>query len=138
MLSGGVDDAAMFPIDIGSPRWLAWIPGIVIVRACEGWVWMIDGLRCSSVTSVKSRSLRGSFIAFSVADLDMEGATNLDELPSDEPPCVMCEGEAGAPAIRLLDALVDLFPFPLGMGIGEDPQSSLRSFRSVTAARTSA
>lgn len=56
---------------------------------------MIDGLRCSSVTSVKSRSLSGSF---SVADLDREGATNLDEeLPSDEPPCIMCEGDTGVP-----------------------------------------
>lgn len=89
------------------------------------------------MSSVKSRSLSGSF---SVADLDREGAPNLnEELPSDEPPCIVCGGDAGAPDNDIwLDGLVDLFPLPLGIGIGADPPSSLRSLRSATAARTSA
>ena len=146
-----------------SPRWLAWMPGIVIVLPCEGCVWIGAGGRpCTrsrsaygdapfgSASSSAGRSVEGVLVLTmgggssvrspeydrpreDVEETDPRLADMMDESPCDDVPDQTRASRAGT-----------------GIGIGSDAPPSAcaappaacallsRSLRSATAARTSA
>jgi hypothetical protein len=143
---GDGGSGATYPMDITSPRWLAWMPGMVIIFACGCW-WMGDGEGDSGgCCSVFVRDIDGDgrfcwrvlpllllpllFSAVAARAMSVEDAS-LDKL--------FCEGRLGCmvTARSRLDS-------GIGIGIEDDVRSELpsdprsRPRRSATAALTSA
>jgi hypothetical protein len=78
-MGGGV--GATYPIDMTSPRWLAWIPGIVIIFAC-GCIWIGAWCGCGVASgSEPTREMAGEDFRDAVSPVDSrrEEDAELDE-----------------------------------------------------------